>query len=101
MNDTEQQHPVPGDIYVERWGYSMTLYSFYRVVRVTAQTVVLQELPKTCVGADDEPYFQQPHVVPDLNATVFRDSSVRMSLKKFAWKCDLWDGKPKHEDHMD
>jgi len=41
-----------GDILAGSWGYSMTLWSFVRVVRTTPKQVVLQELEKNELGGE-------------------------------------------------
>lgn len=81
-----------GDIIVESYGYSMTLYNFWRVVRLSEKSMWLQKLPKLSDGD-----FMEPNVRPD--CTSFSGEVVRKSRKTYiGW---VWDGKSCTENHWD
>jgi hypothetical protein len=82
-----------GDILVENFGYSMILYRFYKVTRVTPKFVQIHELDKVYVGGDD----YRPLVAPTDNLSN-RSMPKRIS-KKYA--PPIWDEKPRQEDHLD
>lgn len=82
-----------GQIYAECWGYSMTLYKFYRVVRKSESFVWLQQLETTVHESTTDPF--RPLVVPGDPVA----KPIRKSVNRYFGS--LWDGKPRQEDHMD
>lgn len=51
-----------GEILVSRYGYSVSLVKFYKIIRKTAKTVTLQEMKYKFVSSDG--YNQQGFVEP-------------------------------------
>lgn len=85
----------PGDIIECCWGYSMVLFKFFKVIRVTDKSIMLREY-ESKVHPDTDDGFR-PLVVPDFSNP--KGKIIRKSLKTYIG--NLWDGKPCQEDHMD
>ncbi|MCC9261543.1 MAG: hypothetical protein K8V75_04090 [Methanobrevibacter woesei] len=85
----------PGDIIERCYGYSMVLYTFYKVIRVTDKSIMLQEY-ESKVHPDTTDGFR-PLVEPDFSKP--KGKIIRKGLKTYIG--NLWDGKPCQEDHMD
>lgn len=85
----------PGDIIARCYGYSMILYSFFKVVRVSDKSIFLQEY-ESKIHPDTDDGFR-PLVVPDLDKP--KGKLIRKSLTTYIG--NLWDGKPCQEDHLD
>lgn len=82
-----------GDIVEHMYGYSMVLYEFFRVVRVSESSIWYQRLPKKCIGTD----YMTPDVIPDISN--FSGEIIRKSKKTYMGS--RWDGKPCKENHWD
>jgi hypothetical protein len=53
VNENKQgEYMKVGDILVSCWGYSMTLYDFFKVVKMTDKSATLVHLESTKVGGD-------------------------------------------------
>lgn len=85
----------PGDIIAKCWGYSMVLYTFYKVVRISNKFVFLQELEKKVDPSTEDGF--RPLVVPDLLNPVGK--VIRKGMTTYIG--NVWDGKPCQEDHLD
>lgn len=90
----QERKYTPGQIIAKCWGYSMVLYTFYEVLKVTDKSVFLQEL-KSKVHPDTTDGMR-PLVVPS-------DTPVGKPIRKniTSYFGGIWDGKPCQEDHMD
>lgn len=84
-----------GDIIERCYGYSMVLYAFYKVVRVSDKSIFLQEYEKM-IHPDTNDGFR-PYVVPDFTKPIGK--VVRKGLRTYIG--NLWNGKPRQEDHLD
>lgn len=82
-----------GQIYAECWGYSMVLYKFYRITRISEKFVWLQQLKTTNHPSTTDSF--RPYVVPGEP----EGKLIRKSIKRYFG--NLWDGKPRQEDHLD
>jgi hypothetical protein len=108
-----------GTILVRKWGYSMILVDFYRVIEETAKTVLVQAL-----GSIETPDgFLTGYAIPDKNKILLKQRvsegeneeerlriykkqknndwlliSSKNDYKKYFSK---WDGQPEHYDHCD
>ena len=117
MNETQTSTANPfevGDIIHTSWGYSMTLNSFYRVMRVTAKTVWLRELEKVTVIPEtgvNHGYCGQE--VPTHDISPRGEETRHRVLPGPSWRPDeptvktehgyaeKWDGEPKHFNTLD
>lgn len=100
---TETNHSFnDGDILCEMWGYDMTIYTFYRVMKTTKTQVVLQQLVKETVSSEGA---FTPVVVPtkeiDKREEPFRVKAHDTWVKTRHGYAYKWDGKPKTENHLD
>lgn len=82
-----------GDIISKMYGYSMTVYKFYRVERITGRSMFLQEIGKTIVDGD----YMTPKVIP--NPKELKGDVIRKSLNTYVG--NKWYGKPLQEDRWD
>lgn len=83
-----------GAVYVYNYGYSMILYKFYRIERMTDKSIFIQEFNTEVVRAED---CFRPYVMPDFNRP--KGKLVRKSITSYIGS--LWDGTPRQEDHLD
>jgi hypothetical protein len=93
-----------GDILAGSWGYSMTLWCFCKVVKVTPKQVVLRELKHTTLGGHQGALHVEP-IIDD-----FREGQIRCANKNpdYIWvkhlRCLLRPFDPTKqyiENHMD
>lgn len=92
------------DILVSKFGYDCTLVNFYKVVKATGKTVMLQKIGEKIV--DDDGYGQAGHVVPNVEETIgnpFRrkcenSEYVKVGQHSYARK---WDGEKVAFDSYD
>jgi len=75
-----------GDILAGRWGYSMVLYAFYEVEKVTEKQVALRELNKRSLGGEQWSERVEPVLGSTYDKRKFR---VRNDITKDY----LWDSK--------
>ena len=61
-----------GDVLAGSWGYSMTLWSFVKVIKVTPKQVVLQELKSQALEGPEYHRRVVPLDQPDPRGTTFR-----------------------------
>lgn len=98
------------DILVCSYGYNCTLVSFYRVLRVTKASVVLQKIKWKF--AEDDGYGQVGKVVPIIEQVTsdqpvtrrfkptYDNTGFYVMISKCAYAY-LWDGKPVYYNSMD
>lgn len=98
------------DILVCSYGYNCTLVSFYRVLRVTKASVVLQQIKWKF--AEDDGYGQVGKVVPIIEQVTldppitrrfkptYDNTGFYVMIDKYAYAY-LWDGKPVYYNSMD
>lgn len=95
--------PAVGDILVSSWGYDQTNIDFYQVVGVTAKSVKIRAIGKTCTERRE--YTDM--MVPDVGAfkgepmtkrfTINRDeASYSCRIESFASAC-LYNGEPRSQ----
>lgn len=84
-----------GDIYAECFGYSMILFNFYKVMKVSDKSVWLQELTKK-VTEDTTDCFR-PYVVAGEPKP---DTPVKC-VRRTKYIGSKWNGQPLQEDHLD
>ena len=105
---------IPGfkvnDILVCSYGYNCTLVSFYRVLRVTKASVVLQEIGYKF--AEHDGYGQVGKVIPNVEQVMldppitrrfkptYDNTGFYVMINKYAYAY-LWDGKPVYYNSMD
>lgn len=82
-----------GRIYVETCGYSVTYYKFWKVLRVTDKSMIVQQYAKKHYSGN----YMNQCVVADLNTPVGKPR--RFKLNKYIGH--VWDGTPQEEDHWD
>ena len=97
------------DILCSSHGYNCTLVSFYKVVRVTKASVVLQELESRFDEHDG--YGQVGHVVPSHIERANKPFMRRISFNQYSNEyyvaiskyeyASKWDGKPVYYNSMD
>lgn len=93
-----------GDIFVSSWGYSMTLVSWYQVVRFTPKKAVLRELNAKIVDGDG--FAGQCMPVFEIQSTkdtkfiskTITENGIKINNYEYARK---WDGEPMHFNHLD
>lgn len=83
-----------GAVYVYNYGYSMTLYKFFRIERMTDKSIFIQEFHAEIVRAED---CFRPYVMPDFSRP--KGKLIRKSITSYIG--GLWDGAPRQEDHLD
>jgi len=83
------------DVIAKCYGYSMVLYSFYKVVRVTDKSIFLQEYDSKFHPSTRDCF--RPLVVPDFD----RPKGKIIRKKIGSYLGSVWDGKPCQEDHLD
>jgi len=96
-----------GDILAGSWGYSMRLYTFAEVEKVTPKQVVLRELDRETVGGE----MWNLHVRPIMGSTGNHLGTIRVKNqldKDYVWipkiRCLMYRYNPDEkytEDHMD
>ena len=84
-----------GDIIARCYGYSMVLYTFYKVLRLTDKSIIIQEYDSQIDKSTTDGF--RPLVIPNFNMP--KGKPIRKSLKTYIG--NLWDGKPCQEDHLD
>jgi len=96
-----------GETYVCRWGYSMVLYDFYKVVRKTEHSVRLQKMKKLILGNLNSwhcPVKPSTEVIEEKTYRLCKDGTVRLGHGSYLW-FDNWriydKDKTYAEDHMD
>lgn len=90
MNNIELK---PGMILAHCWGYSMTLWNFYKVLKVTDKSVMYVKL-KSCALNSDLGHLEVRPMDIEVN------KPFRRSIKKFMG--NLYDPNDRYyEDHMD
>ena len=98
---TEFPKLIPGAILHSSWGYSMTINSFYEVVRRTNKTVYAVEIGNKKVDGDG----WTGHEIPDPSKKDKEIFSGRISpngsIKLDGHYCILYDGKPKYYNQLD
>jgi len=94
-----------GDVLAGSWGYSMRLYSFVRVERVTPKQVVLRELKNESLGGPQWDEIVKPTSEIDPRGRTFR---VKNDKPDYIWnptfKCLYRPYEPDAkytENHMD
>lgn len=98
----EARAPRVGDVLVSSWGYDQTNVDWYRVVRVTAKSVVIQECHGVRADADDE---YTDHMVPGAPSERSKPQTkrVRQGLDSYSVTissyadASLWDGKAQRQ----
>lgn len=85
-----------GDIIVINTGYSMVIYDFYKVSRISDASIWLKPLTKRVVGDLNAPYYGRPVVKPAGESDM---PEIRKSLKSYIGS--VWNGDSMIEDHMD
>jgi len=106
-----KQQLKPGDILVECWGYSMILYTFYKVLKVTDKSVWLQELTSVETGSDtymrcwctptETPMFYNGEPAKAMQKILRHDAKGVAYVKTEHSTAILWDGKPRLNDTAD
>lgn len=92
---------VPGKILHASWGYSMTINTFYEIVKRTNKTVFVVEIGKKNVDGDGWTGHQIPN--PDvkekevLSGRISSGGWVKIDKKL----CRIWDGKPSFYNSLD
>ena len=98
---TEFPKLIPGAILHSSWGYSMTINSFYEVVRRTNKTVYAVKIGNKKVDGDG----WTGHEIPDPSRKDKEIFSGRISpngsIKLDGHYCILYDGKPKYYNQLD
>ena len=96
--------PKVGDILASSWGYEQTNVDFYKVTKVTAKSVKIEQVGTT----ETDTGFLTGTAVPALDNTVGEPSTRRFySIGDGRYGCRLtsfssaylWDGKPKYCSH--
>lgn len=94
-----------GDIFWCGWGYSMSLNDWYQVVEKTAsgKSVKVKKLAKKNVTSDGG-FSGQETAIPNefvwAEPKTYRLLDECIKISSYSW-ARLWDGQPKHYDHMD
>lgn len=92
---------VPGKILHSSWGYSMTINTYYEIVRRTNKTVYVVEIGKKKVDGDGWTGHEIP--IPEqkgktvLSGRIKSDKNVSIDGKH----CRIWDGKPSYYNSLD
>lgn len=93
-----------GDILYGTWGYSMNIPIFYKILKRTAQSFTIVELPKKLVSGHYNSYHFEE--VPDENKPI-KEKPKTVRIKKFGGLAvdrtylRKWNGKPVAGDDMD
>lgn len=94
-----------GDMLAGTWGYSMTIPAFFKVKRLTAKRLVLEEYDGKMVTSDG--FGQQGYEVPDFSkprgqkmGRIYGDYVV-VGSKYDKVLTTKWDGQPVWADYMD
>lgn len=94
-----------GDILAGTWGYSMTIPAFFKVVKVTAKRLRLEEYDGRMISSDG--YGQRGYEVPDFTRCKgekvgrIEDDYVVVGSKWDTILLKRWDGRPVWADYMD
>ena len=99
-----------GSILVCSWGYSMTLVDFYKVIKETAKTVLVQAIGSKEIS--DTMGYLSGHAIPDENKILeeqlrvykkYHDNGCSLKSRKrgFAKYFSKWDGEPQYFNHCD
>jgi len=98
-----------GDILYTSWGYEQTNIDFFRVVKVTPQTVVIEGIPSTVdhsvTGSDymiprsdaapiQSALLDKPQQRFKLSLPAGKTPYIRLADYAYAWR---WDGTPKRQ----
>lgn len=98
---TEFPNMIPGAILHSSWGYSMTINTFYEIVRRTNKTVYAVEVGNKKVDGDG----WTGHEIPDISKKDKEVFSGRISpngtVKLDGHYCTIYDGKPKYYNQLD
>ena len=98
---TEFPNMIPGAILHSSWGYSMTINTFYEIVRRTNKTVYAVEVGNKKIDGDG----WTGHEIPDLSRKDKEIVSGRInpngSVKLDGHYCTIYDGKPKYYNTLD
>lgn len=93
-----------GDILCSSWGYSMTIVSFYRVVKLVGkQSVKIESIPSVSVDGDGwsghkMPVINKKGVLEEKTFRVLESNGIKINSSEYAYK---WDGNPKYYNSMD
>lgn len=94
-----------GDILAGTWGWSMTIPAFFKVVKVTAKRLLLEEYDGRMVSSDG--YGQQGYEMPDFTRSRgekygrIEGDYVVVGSRSETVLLKMWDGKPVWADYMD
>lgn len=92
---------IPGAILHASWGYSMTINTYYEIVKRTNKTVYAVEIGKT----DKDGGGMYGHEVPNPKVkkkTVYSGRITQGGYVKLDGKlCRIWDGKPNYYNSLD
>lgn len=96
----------PGTVFVDSWGYNMTIIDFYEVVRSTDKTVWLRQIKQHTV---EDTGFMSGTCAPNEPHEPCNDkvTMCRINKRDPEWvgsgyhMARLWDGKPRYFNHMD
>lgn len=107
----DKSHPYVGQILYSSFGYDCTLINFYKVTKVTAKTVVVQQIESTMVETTDGGYGQQGYVRPIPDKFVEGSKPMRRRIKHYSkdsftisisdyQSAEPWNGEDIYEDTM-
>ena len=97
----EARAPRVGDMLVSSWGYDQTNVSWYRVIRVTAKSVVIQSCHGVCAESGEYSDQMVPGAVKE--GTKPMTKRVRAGLDSYSVTINsyadasLWDGTPQRQ----
>lgn len=108
-SEKEPSHTLKvGDVLVSHWGYNRTIWSFYKVIRTTASSVVIRQLSKRSITDGNDNWYGSWEVMPIVDKFDPNWSAVTKRVKKgykgepcvkissYEW-AQKWDGKPRIE----
>ena len=96
-----------GDILSSSWGYSMTIVSWYQVIKVTPKTITVKEIEAKIIdgnGMHGESIpvpnlFSKRGLYPEQSFTrKVKGDYININESQTAW---IWDGNPKYHNHWD
>lgn len=105
-----------GKVFVSKWGYSMVLASFYRVIKETSKMVVVEELEQRRSGEfgfSEEASAKETARMKDGKPVTFKakkvvesDGSICIKSRfdhsgSHSYTATLWDGKPTYINTCD
>lgn len=92
---------VPGAILHASWGYSMTINTYYEIVKRTNKTVYVVEIGKTDKDGSGLYGYEVPN--PKVKKTTVYSGRISPSgyVKIDGKHCRIWDGKPNYYNSLD